>query len=117
MMTTLRNILIVLVIALLVVLIPGGGTGAAVAQQAIYLAFLACIWWFASLMYRQHRTSLYALGDRRRAVLYIALAVAFLTLTGTTRLWSSGIGTIAWCVLLAGAAYAVFAIIWSARQF
>ena len=117
MLTTLRNISIVLVIALLVVLIPGGGTGASVAQQAIYLAFLACIWWFASMMYRQHRMALYSLGERRRAVLYIALAVAFLTLTGTTRLWATGAGTIAWCVLLAGAAYAVFAIIWSARQY
>jgi hypothetical protein len=117
MTTTVRNILIVLVIALLVVLVPGGGTGAAVAQQAIYLAFLAAVWWFASLLYRQHRTTLYSLGDRKRAVLYIALGVAFLTLTGTARLWSTSAGTIAWCVLLVAAAYAVFAIIWSARQY
>lgn len=117
MTTTIRNISIVLVIALLVVVIPGGGTGAAVAQQAVYLAFLASLWWFGSLMYRQHRLTLYSLGDRRRAVLYVALAVAFLTLTGTARLWSTSAGTIAWCVLLVAAAYAVFAIIWSARQY
>ncbi|MGB0095111.1 MAG: hypothetical protein WBP81_21565 [Solirubrobacteraceae bacterium] len=117
MSTAVRNISIVLVIALLVVVVPGGGTGAAVAQQAIYLAFLATMWWFAALLYRQHRLTLYALGDRRRAILYVALGVAFVTLTATARLWSTSAGTIAWCVLLVAAAYAVFAIIWSARQY
>jgi hypothetical protein len=117
MTATIRNILIVLVIALLVVVIPGGGSGAAVAQQAVYLAFLATMWWFAAQMYRQRRLALYSLGDRRRTLVYVAVAVAFLTLTATTRLWSSSAGTIAWCVLLAAAAYAVFAVIWSARRY
>jgi hypothetical protein len=117
MSSTLRNVLIVLVIAALVAVVPGGGTGATVAMQAVYLVFLATLWWFASLTYRQHRVTLYSLGDGRRAVLYGALAVAFLTLAATSRLWATSAGTIAWCVLLVAAAYAAFAVIWAAREY
>jgi hypothetical protein len=117
MSSTVRNVLIVLVIAALVAVVPGGGTGATVAMQAVYLVFLATLWWFASLMYRQHRVTLYSLGDGRRAVLYAALAIAFLTLTATSRLWATSAGTIAWCVLLVAAAYGAFAVIWSAREY
>jgi len=112
-----RNIVIVLAIAALVVLIPGGGKGANVAIQAVSLAFLASIGWFASLMYRQNRIALYSLGDAKRAALYASIAVAALTLTATSRLWATGAGTIAWVVLLVGAAYTAFAVIWSARQY
>jgi hypothetical protein len=116
-LSTARNILIIFAIAAIVVVVPGGGTGASVVIQAISLAFLACIGWVASVMYRQNRTALYSLGDGRRAVLYAALAVATLTLTATPRLWSSSGGSVAWLVLLGGAAYAVFAVIWSARKY
>jgi len=113
----LRNAVIVLVLAGLVVLIPGGGRGANTAIQAVSLAFLASFGWFASVMYRQHRTDLYALGDRRRALLYGAIAVATLTLTATSRLWSSTAGEFAWLALLVAAAYAVFAVVWAARRY
>lgn len=112
-----RNILIVFAIAALVVLIPGGGTGARVAIQAVSLIFLAALGWAASIMYRQHRTALYSLGDGRRAILYAAVAVAALTLTATPRLWHTGAGTIAWFALLAGASYTVFTVVWSARRY
>jgi drug/metabolite transporter (DMT)-like permease len=116
-LSTARNILIILVIAALVVILPGGGTGASVVIQAISLAFLACLGWVASIMYRQNRTTLYALGDGRRAVLYGALAVATLTLTATPRLWNSSGGSVAWLVLMGACAYAVFAVVWSARKY
>jgi hypothetical protein len=112
-----RNIAIVLVLAAVVVLIPGGGRGANVAIQAVSLAFLASIAWVASMMYRQHRVELYALGDAKRAVLYVAAGVAALTLTATTRLFGSGAGEIAWFALLGGAVYAGFAVVWSARKY
>jgi hypothetical protein len=114
---TARNIVIVLVIAALVVLIPGGGTGANVAGQAASLAFLASLVWFASIQYRQHRTTLFSLGDRRRGVLYGSIAIATLTLSATSRLWATSTGSIAWLVLMAAAAYAVFAVVWSARKY
>ena len=115
---TLRNVLIVLAIAALVVIVPGGGTAASVVGQAVSLAFLAALAWFASVMYRQHRTTLYSLGDGRRAILYIAIGVAVVTLTGTSRMWHGGGGAeVAWLVLMAGAIYAIFAIVWAARKY
>jgi hypothetical protein len=115
--TTVRNVLIVLVIAALVALIQGGVTAANVAIQAVTLAFLGTIVWFLSLTYRERRVSLYSLGDGRRALLYVALGVGTLTLTATSRLWASGAGSVAWLILLAGSAYAVFAVLWSARNY
>ncbi len=118
MSTTVRNILIVLAIAALVAFVQGGHTAANVAIQAVTLAFLGTLVWFASLTYRERRVSLYALGDGRRALLYVALGVATLTLTATSRLWNAGgAGSVAWLILLAGSAYAVFAVLWSARRY
>ena len=113
----LRNILIVLAIAALVDLLPGGGNGASVALQAVYLVFLATLGWFAVLMYRQHRTTLYSLGDRRRALLYVALAVGIVVLTGTTRMWQTSAGQVVWLILLGAAVYAVAAVFISARRY
>jgi hypothetical protein len=112
-----RNIAIVLAIAALVVLIPGGGTGANVAIQAVSLAFLGALAWVASRLYREHRVALYSLGDARRATLYGAIVVGALTLTATHRLWQTGTGEIAWFALMGGAAYAIFAVVWSARKY
>ena len=67
--TTIRNVLIVLAIAAVVALVQGGVTAANVAIQAVTLAFLGTLVWFASLTYRERRVSLYALGDGRRALL------------------------------------------------
>lgn len=113
----LRNVLIVLAIAALVVVIPGGGTGARVAIQTVSLVFLASLGWIGMIMYREHRVALYSLGDGRRAIVYVAAGVATLTLTATSRLWQSAGGKLAWLALLLGAAYAVFAVVWSARRY
>jgi hypothetical protein len=116
-LSTARNIVIILVIAALVALIPGGGTGASVALQAVYLVFLATLGWFAAVTYRQNRTTLYSLGDRRRAILYIALGVGAVVLIGTSKLWQSSGGSVAWLVLLGAAIYAVIAVVWTARRY
>jgi predicted membrane channel-forming protein YqfA (hemolysin III family) len=115
--TVARNVAIILAIAALVDVLPGGGTDASVALQALYVVFLATLGWFAALMYRQRRTTLYSLGDRRRALLYVAVAVAVVVLTGTTRLWQTSAGQVAWLVLLGAAVYAGGAVIWSARKY
>jgi threonine/homoserine efflux transporter RhtA len=119
MTTTVRNVAIVLAIAALIVLIPGGGSGANFAAQAVALAFLAVIGWFAYTMYRQHRTELDSLGTGRRAILYVAAGVAVLTMTAEPRLWQQGGtgGKIAFLLLLGAAGYAAFAVIRSARRY
>ncbi len=112
-----RNIAIVLALAALVVAVPGGGTGAHIAIQAVSLIFLASLVWFASIMYRQHRSDLYSLGDNRRFALYAALGVGALTLTATHRLWQTGSGEIVWFVLIGAALYAIIAVVVSARRY
>jgi hypothetical protein len=115
--TNVRNLLIILVIAGLVLVLPGGGTAARVALQAVSLAFLAAVAWVAARMYREHRMTLYSLGDRRRAILYIAVGVATLTFSASKRLLVGGPGTVVWLLLIVGAAYAVFAVFRAARKY
>jgi hypothetical protein len=111
------NIGIVLALAAVVAFAPGGGTASQVIIQAVSIAFLAAIAWFASIMYRQHRVALYSLGDGRRAGLYGAVAIAVVTLTATSRLWNAGgAGVLVWLVLVGAAAYTVIAILWAARS-
>jgi hypothetical protein len=106
-----------LALAAIVDLVPGGGTGADTVLQTVQILFLGAIGWFAAIMYRQHRTSLYSLGDTRRGALYVAAGVILLTLTASHRLTASSGGTLVFVALLVAAAYTIFAIIWSARQY
>lgn len=108
--------MIVLAIAALVVLVPGGGTAARTVTRAVWLAFLASIFWFAVIMYRQNRVSLYSLGDQRRAIVYVAAGVVMLTLTASHRMWTSGAGKVAWVLLLAASVYAVTAVVVAHRR-
>ena len=115
-LATLRNIAIILLLAAVVAIVPGGGTATSVLLQAASLLFLAVLAWFAAIMYRQHRASLYSLGDHRRGLLYLALAVATLTLSATHRMWNSSAGSVAWLILMGSCVYAVAAIAWAARR-
>ena len=116
--TNTRNVAIILVLAALVDVVPGGGTGSSTALEFIYLAFFGAFVWVAFRLYREHRTTIYALGSRRRAIAYAALGVVALTLTGTNTLWNKGpAGNIAWLVLLAGAGYALFEVFRGARRY
>ncbi len=112
-----RNVLIILVLAALVALVPGGGTVARVIIQALSLIFLGALGWVASIMYRQHRTALYSLGDRRRAAVYAAAATLALTLTATHRLWQTPGGSVAWLVLVGVSVYVGAAVFWAARRY
>ncbi|HLH67016.1 MAG TPA: hypothetical protein VKV27_15065 [Solirubrobacteraceae bacterium] len=116
MLATVRNIAIVLAIAAVIAIVPGGGTAAGIVGTALSLAFLAAAAWVASIVYRQHRDSIYLLGDRRRAVFYLALVVLVVTLTATGRLWQTPAGEIAWLVLIGAGVYAIAAVVWAARR-
>lgn len=112
-----RNILIILLLAAAVAFLPGGGTAASVVLTALYLAFLGSVGWVGAIVYRERRGSLYLLGDGRRGLLYGAIVVIVVTLTATSRLWSSSAGQVAWLILLGAAIYALFAILWAARRY
>ncbi|MGH2892247.1 MAG: hypothetical protein ACRDPM_03120 [Solirubrobacteraceae bacterium] len=112
-----RNVAIIAVLAAMVAILPGGGTGAGVVLTGLYLIFLGAAVYVATIMYREHRSSLYLLPDSRRALLYIAAAVLAVTLTATHRLWESSAGSVAWLVLVGVSVYAGGAVIWAARRY
>jgi|SRR5579859_7282724 len=113
---TARNIAIVLGIAALIAFAPGSGTAASVITTAVGLAFLASLAWFASIMYRQNRSSLYSLGDRRRLALYLAAGVAVVTISATHRMWQTSAGSVAWLVLIGAAVYTAVMVVLAARR-
>ena len=115
--TVARNLLIIAVLAAVVAFVPGGGTGGSVILTAVYLVFLGALGWVGSILYRERRDSLYLLGDRRRALLYGAIAVLAVTLAATSRLWGSSAGSVAWLVLVGASIYAIFAVVWAARRY
>ena len=116
--TAARNILIILTVAALLAIVPGGGTAGSLVLSALSLAFLGALAWAATVVYREHRGTLYLLGERRRALLYGAIAVLAVTLAATSRMWNSGSGLvgIAWIVLVGGSIYVGCAVLWSARR-
>jgi hypothetical protein len=116
--TNSRNVAVIVVLAAVVYALGHTGDFAlGFLVQLISLAFLAAIAWIGSRLYREHRTELYSLGTRRRTVLYVAAGVATLALSAVDRLWSSGFGTVIWLVVLGGAAYAIYAVYRSTREY
>jgi type IV secretory pathway TrbD component len=111
------NVAVVLAIAAVVDAVPGGGNAADFVREAISLAFLAVLAWILLRLYREHRNTLYGLGDRRRALVYIAGGILTVTLTATDRLWNTGYGEVVWIVLIAAAVYAVVAVFRSTRNY
>jgi len=112
-----RNVVIVLALAGLKDVLPGGGPASSTLIQAISLGFLGAFVWIASRLYREHRTSLYSLGDRRRAIVYVAAGVVVLTLSATGRLWASPLGSIAWLLLIGASVIAVFQVYRASREY
>ena len=107
----------IVLLAAIVYAVPRGNFALGFLEEAISLAFLAAIAWIGSRLYREHRTELYALGTRRRTVVYVALGVAALSLTAVDRLWASGFGTVIWLVLLGGCVYALYAVYRSMKEY
>jgi hypothetical protein len=114
---TVRNVVIIALLAAVVAILPGGGAGAQVVLTALYLIFLAALVWVGTVMYREHRGSLYLLSDGRRALLYSAVGVLAVTLTATHRLLETPAGSVAWLLLLGVSVYVGGTIIWAARRY
>jgi len=112
-----RNAVIVVLLATLIYASHAADIAYSFISQLISLAFLAAFAWIAARQYRDHRITLHSLGTRNRMILYGAIGVVALTLSATSRLWDTGLGTIAWLVLLAGSAYAGYVVFSSAREY
>jgi hypothetical protein len=114
---TLRNVVIILALAAVIMLVPGGGNASAGIIQALVIAMLASIAWFGVRLYREHRSDIYALGDRNRGILYASAGLVALTVTATDRLWETGPGTVVWVALVALACYGVYYVFRVSREY
>ena len=115
--TIARNVLIIAALAAVAMLAPGGGNASAAILQALLIAMLAAIAWFGVRLYREHRTDIYALGDRNRGILYASAGLLALTVTATDRLWATGPGTLVWIALVALACYGVYHVFRASREY
>jgi hypothetical protein len=100
-----RNILIVLALAAAIDFLPGGRRAGVTAEALFTALFAAGLGFFAYRMYREQRISIHGLGDRHRALLYGALALALVTITAQPRMWQSSLGTLAWFALVGAVVY------------
>ena len=107
--TTLRNVAIVLVLAVGVFALPGGGLGADIISTLLSVAFAVGIWLFLMRMYREHRTTIFGLGDRYRAILYFSLCGLLYAATAASRWWDSAPLTFLWFALLVACGYGLYA--------
>jgi hypothetical protein len=111
-----RNAAIVALLALGVWALPGGGTAADFFGALLFVLLTVGLVLFAGRMYLEHRTDIYALGDRYRAIMYVSLGVAVWTLAAG-RLFESGGGTVLWFALMGGAAYGLYATFRHSREY
>ena len=116
--TNVRNVaLIALIAAVIYALGNTGDFALSFLVTLISLAFLAALAWIASRLYQEHRVEIYALGTRRRAIVYVAFGVGALALTAIDRFFATGLGTVVWLVLLGGCVYALYAVWRSSREY
>lgn len=116
-MATARNILIIALLALGVAFLPGGGDFADAVLTAISMAFLAVISFAAWQAYRANQLMLLALPDSRRLVLLSAFGLVVLVIAGASKMFSTGLGTLAWLLLIASAAIAIWLVVSEAKSY
>jgi hypothetical protein len=107
-----RNVAIIMLLALGVAFLPGGGNAVDVVRTAIIMGFLAGITWMLYTLSRQNQLTLATLTDGRRAIFYGAFGMLALLVAWQTKLWSTGLGTLLWLVLLGAAVFAIWRV-WS----
>ena len=106
--TTLRNIGIILLLAVAVFALPGGGTGAAIVSALLSIAFGVAIWLFCMRMYREHRTTIFGLGDQYRGIFYASL-LGLLFCGAAFGRWNDYAAlTFLWIALLAACCFGLF---------
>jgi len=112
-----RNAVIIAVLALGVWALPGGGTAADFFGALLFVILTLGLGFFGGRMYLENRAGLESLGDRWRGQLYVAVGVIVLTVAAGPKLFDSGAGTLAWIMLLAGCAFALFGVVRHAREY
>jgi hypothetical protein len=114
----LRNAAIVLLLAVIVWKLPGGGTAADVISNVLGLVFAAGMLFFGYRMYMEHRSTLFMLEDKTRALMYACLVVAAFALIATSELWAQGgFGVLVWLALIGLATYGLVSVYKTSREY
>jgi TRAP-type C4-dicarboxylate transport system permease small subunit len=114
---TARNVAIILLLAAAIEFVPGGTRLASTFSAILSVVFAAGFGYLGVRLYREHRTDIYGLGDRHRALLYSALAVGVVTIAAKARMWQTGFGEFVWFVLIGMVVYTLFAVYRFARTY
>ena len=116
--THIRNFSILILIAVAVWQLPGGGTATSVIQNILSVAFAGGLVFFGYRMYMEHRSSIFMLEDKTRALMYACGVLAAFALIATSELWAQGgIGVLIWLALLGLATYGLVAVYRTSREY
>jgi hypothetical protein len=114
----LRNFAILLVIAAAVSQLPGGGTATDTIGNVLGLMFAGGLVFFGYRMYMEHRSTLFMLEDKVRALLYGSVGLIALALVATDRLWEEGgFGVLVWLGLIGAGVYGCLTVYRAAREY
>lgn len=116
-MAVARNILIIALLALGVAFLPGGGDFAEAVLTAISMVFLAVLTFAVYQAYRANHLMMLALPDSRRLILLSAVGLVVLLIAGASMMFSTGLGTLAWLLLMASAGIAIWLVYSEAKSY
>jgi hypothetical protein len=116
--THLRNFAILILIAVAVWQLPGGGTATNTINNILGLIFAGGLVFFGYRMYMEHRTTLFMLEDKVRALLYGSLVLIALALIATRRLWDEGgLAVLVWLALIGAGVYGCITVWRTSREY
>ena len=116
--THLRNFAILILIAVAAWQLPGGGTATATVNNVLGLVFAGGLVFFGYRMYMEHRTSLFSLEDKVRALLYGSLGLIAIALIATRRMWDDGgLAVLVWLALIGAGVYGCFTVYRASREY
>jgi hypothetical protein len=111
------EITVILAIAAGVQFIPGGQNTLEAFWAALLSAFGVGIFLVCVMQYREHRVSIYSLGDARRALLYGTIAALVVTVAAKDRMWETGLGEFFWFAIVGLSIYTFVALYRYARRY
>jgi hypothetical protein len=113
-LVAIRNVAIILAISAAVYFVPGGGATAAAIKWALLTAFAVALCWGLTMIYRQYRSDLHALGDTGRALLYGGIGGLVVAAAGTNEMLRTSVGVAVWLLLIGASIYALM-LAWRRR--
>lgn len=114
---TIRNVAIILAIAAAVDFIPGSSRATSTLEAVLWVGFGVAIGYLGLRLYREHRVSLYGLGERHRALLYASAAILVFALEARSRMWQTGFGELGWFALIALVVYGFMEVFRHSRSY